>query len=190
MARDAQVGVSVVREAVARLRGEGLVVVRHGVGVFVVARGRRARIARAARRSADRREVLELRAALEPIAADTAARRATDARLLELRLLLGERDLARRSGDSRSFANADVELHRAVFRASGNRLAAAAGELAGPVLARQLMTDARALAEDEHLQQLHDRLIEAMEAGRAHRARRAAQLIAAREGEPRPRPPP
>jgi GntR family transcriptional repressor for pyruvate dehydrogenase complex len=189
MARDAHVSASVVREGLARLQGEGLVVIRHGVGVFVVSRGRRARMARAARRSADRREVLELRASLEPIAAGAAARRPTDARLLELRLLLGERDRARGSGHAQAFADADVEFHRAVFRASGNRLAAAAAALAGPVLARQLMTDAAALADDAHLQELHDRLIDAIEAGRASRARRAAQAIAAREGERTSRPP-
>jgi DNA-binding FadR family transcriptional regulator len=61
MARDAQVGIGVVREAVAALRAERLVQVRQGVGVFVMARPRKASVMRAARRTAGRRETFELR---------------------------------------------------------------------------------------------------------------------------------
>ena len=189
MAREASVGVGVVREALAQLRGEGLIQVRHGVGVFVTARRRKARMLRAAQRTATRREVLAMRAALEPVAAAAAARRPTSGQLMELRLRLEERDLERRAGDSESFAAADVEFHRAVVRMSGNRLAAAGAELAGPVLAGQLTANARHLAQDYHLQLLHERLVDAIELGRQSRARRAAQAIAAREGEPVSRPP-
>jgi DNA-binding FadR family transcriptional regulator len=189
MARDAQVGVAVVREAIAQLRGEGFVQVRHGVGVFVAARPRKARALRAARRTAGRREMFELRAALEPIVAEAATRRATEAGHLELRLLLGERELERRTGNSRSFAEADMAFHRAIFRMSGNRLAAAGAELAGPVLVGHVATNADAIASDDGLHVLHARLTEAIEEGRAGLARRAARAIAAHEGERAWRPP-
>ena len=189
MARDAQVALAVVREAIAQLRGEGLVQVRHGVGVFVAPRPRKARAVRAARRTATRRELFELRAALEPIIAEAAARRASQAGRLDLRLLLSERDLQRRSGDSRSFAMADVAFHRAVFRMGGNRLAAAGADLAGGAVVTRLETAAATIASDDRLHALHARLTDAIEGRRVGLARRAAQAIAAWEGEGLWRPP-
>jgi DNA-binding FadR family transcriptional regulator len=189
MAREAQVGVAVVREAIAQLRGEGLVRVRHGVGVFVAARPSKARTLRAARRTAGRQEMFELRAALEPIVAEAATRRATEAAQLELRLLLGERELERHTGNSRAFAVADIAFHRAIFRMSGNRLAAAGAELAGPDLVGHLATNADAIASDDRLQALHARLTDAIEEGRSSMARRAARAIAAHEGGRAVRPP-
>jgi GntR family transcriptional repressor for pyruvate dehydrogenase complex len=189
MARSAKVGVGVIREALAQLRGEGLVRIRHGVGIFVVAKPRRAKMIRAARRSAGRRELTQLRTALEPMAAGAAAARVTDARVLELRLLLGERDLARHQGDARRFAATDIALHRAIFRMSGNQLAATSAELAGPMLIGEIEARAAVLATDVHLQGLHGRLVDAIERGRVTTARRAALAIAEREGRRARQPP-
>ncbi|HYN64483.1 MAG TPA: FCD domain-containing protein [Candidatus Limnocylindrales bacterium] len=189
MARSAKVTISVIREALAQLRGEGLVRIRHGVGVFVVAKPRRAKMIRAARRTAGRRELTQLRMALEPMAAGAAATRATNARVLELRLLLGERDLARHTGDARRFAETDIALHRAVFRMSGNQLAATSVELAAPMLTGEFEARAEVLATDVHLQGLHGRLVDAIEMGRVTTARRAALAIAEREGHQSRQPP-
>jgi GntR family transcriptional repressor for pyruvate dehydrogenase complex len=189
MAKSAKVGLAVIREALAQLRGEGLVRVRHGVGVFVVRRPRRAKMIRAARRAAGRRELTQMRAALEPMAAASAATRVTDARVLELRLLLGERELARHTGDAHRFAATDVALHRAVFRMSGNQLAATSVELAGPMLLGDFEARAEMLATDVNLQRLHGRLVDAIEMGRVTTARRAALAIAEREGRRSIRPP-
>lgn len=182
MAKTAEVSVPVIRETLAQLRGEGLIEVRHGVGTHVSRRPRRARLIRAARRTASRREMSELRDALEPIAAAAAASRVTDARVVELHLLLGERELSCRTGDAHQFADADLALHRAVFRMSGNRLAATSVELAGPMLRRDLAAQADDLATDATLQRLHGQLVDAIEIGRATRAARVARSIAAREG--------
>ena len=182
MARDTKVGVAVIREAIAQLRGEGLVRVRHGVGVFVVAPPRKARAIRAARRSASRRELFELRGALEPIVAEAAAYRRREAAQLELRLLLSERDLTRHSGNARAFGEADVAFHRAIFRMSGNRLAATGAALAGAALIGHMETNAQVLAPDDGLQALHTQLADAIEARRPSLARRAAKSIATREG--------
>jgi GntR family transcriptional repressor for pyruvate dehydrogenase complex len=189
MAQVAEVSVPVIREALAQLRGEGLIRIRHGVGVFVTSRPRRARLIRAARRRAVRRDVAQLRASVEPLAAAAAAARVTDSRVLELRLLLGERELARRTGDARLFAEADMDLHRAVFRMSGNQLAATSVELAGPMLLRDAAAAASVLATDDRLQQLHALLVDAIEMRRPTLARRAALSIVARE-EPNTRGPP
>lgn len=183
MARDAQVGIGVVREAVAALRAERLVQVRHGVGVFVMARPRKASVMRAARRTAGRRETFELRASLEPIAAEAATRRATRYAQMELRLLVGERERMRRTGDALAFAEADIAFHRAIFRMSGNRLAATAAELAARDVVGHVVANAEAIAGDDELQTLHARLTEAIEERRAGLARRAARAIAMREGE-------
>ena len=182
MARDANVGLAVIREAIAQLRGEGLVRVRHGVGLFVATPPRKARALRAAGRSARRCELFELRASLEPIVAEAAARRATAAAQRDLRLLLNERDRIRHSGNARAFAEADVSFHRAIFRMSGNRLAAASAELAGPDLVVHLDANAEVLASAV-LQSLHARLTDAIHHGQASVARRAARAIAALEGE-------
>jgi GntR family transcriptional repressor for pyruvate dehydrogenase complex len=189
MAKSANVGLAAIREALAQLRGEGLVRIRQGVGVFVVAKPRRAKMIRAARRNANRRELTQLRAALEPMAAASAATRVTDARVLELRLLLGERELARHAGDAHQFAATDMALHRAVFRMSGNELAASSVELAGPMLLRTFEARAQMLAADFHLQRLHGRLVDAIERGRVTTARRAAQAIAEREDRRSMQPP-
>jgi DNA-binding FadR family transcriptional regulator len=189
MARDADVGIAVVREAIAQLRGQGFVEVRHGVGVFVAAKPRRAKGMRAARRTAARREMFELRAALEPMAAEAASLRRAAALQLELRLLLNERDRSRHTGDARSFAAADVAFHRVIFKMSGNQLAAAGGELAAPDWMSRVAANAEALASDSGLHALHGRLTDAIEAGRASLARRAAKAIVAREGKRAGRPP-
>ena len=189
MARDADVAVAVIREAVAQLRGEGFVEVRHGIGVFVAARPRRARAFRAARRTAGRREMFEVRAALEPLAAEAAARRATATARMELRLLLGERERSRYSGIAQAFAEADAAFHRTVLRMCGNRLAAAGGALAAPGVIRHLITNAEALASDADLQALHGRLTDAIEARRPSLARRCARAIVERESASGKRPP-
>jgi DNA-binding FadR family transcriptional regulator len=189
MAQAAEVSIPIIREALAQLRGEGLIRIRHGVGVFVASRPRRARLIRAARRRAARRDVAELRASVEPLAAAAAAARVTDSRVLELRLLLGERELARRTGNARQFAEADMDLHRAVLRMSGNQLAATSVELAGPMLLRDAAAAASVLATDDRLQQLHGLLVDAIEMHRPTLARRAALSIVARE-DPNTRGPP
>jgi DNA-binding FadR family transcriptional regulator len=189
MARDADVAVDVIREAIAQLRGEGFVEVKHGIGVFVAARRRKARALRAARRTASRREMFEVRAALEPLAAEAATRRAGRAAQLELRLLLGERERSRYSGIAQSFAEADIAFHRAVLRMCGNRLAAAGGELAAPGVIRHVVANAEALASDADLHALHGRLTDAIEARRPSLARRCARAIVARESAGARRPP-
>ena len=133
--------------------------------------------------------MFELRSALEPIAAEAAARRSTAAARLELRVLLSERERSRHTGDASSFAEADVAFHRAIFRMSRNRLAATGGELAAAEWIRHAHGHADALATNPDLHRLHARLTDAIEAGRASLARRAARAIAAHEGLRGGRPP-
>jgi DNA-binding FadR family transcriptional regulator len=89
----------------------------------------------------------------------------------------------RRTGDALAFAEADIAFHRAIFRMSGNRLAATAAELAARDVVGHVVANAEAIAGDDELQTLHARLTEAIEERRAGLARRAARAIAMREGE-------
>lgn len=82
--------------------------------------------------------LMELRRAIEPVAARLAAARATAeererlAELAERLRGLGERGL----GESEAYLDTDIELHRLVLRASGNRMfAGVLGDVIGEVLA-------------------------------------------------------
>ncbi|MGH2455747.1 MAG: FadR/GntR family transcriptional regulator [Candidatus Limnocylindria bacterium] len=184
LARQLGVGLGVVREAVAQLRAEGLVEVRHGIGTFVTRRHGAPRGLRAVRRRADRREVNELRRALDPVLAETAARRARPRHMADLRLAYRERWRARRSGNAEAFTDADQELHSAITRLAGNGLAAGAQRMASRLLRKEAVAQARRFAEDDRLDALHDALVDAIEGGRPTRARRAAAAIAAIESQP------
>ena len=179
----AELGVSlgVVREAVAALRGAGLLEVRHGIGVFVTRRRRAAPTLRAARLRSGRRELAEIRRVIEPMLAAAAARRVTEARMRELRFALSERWRAAAGGDAAGFARADLELHTAVARAAGNALGASAQAMASVAMRGELAGDARRLAADKLLESLHERLIEAIDDGQPRRAARAAADIIERE---------
>lgn len=118
-----RLGVSrnVVREAIARLRSDGIIESRQGVGAFLV----RTEPATALRFDAvsvenleDFRHVFELRAVLEIRAAGLAAARRDPAGMKDLKAALD-----RMSGSDKWEAtgvDADLAFHRAVARATGN----------------------------------------------------------------------
>jgi DNA-binding GntR family transcriptional regulator len=108
-----QLGVSLtpVRNAVETLAGEGLIEVRPRSGTFV-----------ASLSIEDVEEVLDLRCALECLAAEKAAARLTDADISKARSLV--ETLAapiRDDGDRRTHENANSRLHQILIRAAGNR---------------------------------------------------------------------
>jgi GntR family transcriptional repressor for pyruvate dehydrogenase complex len=114
---------TVVREAISRLRSDGLVQARQGVGVFVLDdHGRRPfRITGGEELSS--REIIritELRMAFDVQASVLAASRRTAADVHKLRAALGE---MRRALDSGELGDAaDLAFHRAVAAATGNPL--------------------------------------------------------------------
>lgn len=134
----ARFGVSrtVVREAVARLKSAGLVESRQGSGVFVREPNLEMRFQldpRSIRSSpAAVLEVVEVRRALESEAAALAATRHTRAQLAELRAAVAA--IAREEAAGGDGVRPDVELHRAIARASGNRHFAALWDFMGPLL--------------------------------------------------------
>jgi DNA-binding FadR family transcriptional regulator len=128
----------------------------------------------------------ELRRGLEKVIAETAATRATAARLRELRFALGERVLAGRSGDPGAFVDADLLLHRRVAQASGNLLGSSLHQMASIGLRGELRAEAHRLASDERLEKLHAALVDAIERGRRGSAGRVAAVIASIEMEAHP----
>jgi DNA-binding FadR family transcriptional regulator len=133
-----RLGVSrtVVREAVSRLKSAGLVESRQGSGVFVREPNLEMRFQldpRTIRTSAAAvLEVVEIRRALESEAAALAAARHTRAQLAEIKGALA--DLAREEAAGKDGVRSDMELHRAIARASGNRHFPALWDFIGPLL--------------------------------------------------------
>lgn len=121
LTRAARVSRTVVREAVAALRAEGLVVTRQGVGAFVSAEPQRApfRIEPERMQSlGDILSVMELRLGVEIESAGIAAERASRAHVKAIGAALEAISRAAQAG--RSAVDEDLAFHRAIAEATGN----------------------------------------------------------------------
>jgi GntR family transcriptional regulator, transcriptional repressor for pyruvate dehydrogenase complex len=121
LTRAARVSRTVVREAVAALRAEGLVVTRQGVGAFVSAEPQRApfRIEPERMRTLDDiLGVMELRLGVEIESAGLAAERASRAQIKAIAAALEA--IERAAGDGKSAVDEDLAFHRAIAEATGN----------------------------------------------------------------------
>ncbi|MFN7027463.1 MAG: FadR/GntR family transcriptional regulator [Pseudorhizobium sp.] len=113
---------TVVREAVAALRSDGLVEVRQGAGIFVIAQ----QVATAAHRRVDKArvssdlEVLEVRIPLEIEAAGLAAMRRSPAQ--EEEIFECHRQVLRCLENDQSIREADLALHLSIADATNNPL--------------------------------------------------------------------
>jgi len=113
---------TVVREAVAALRADGLVVTRRGSGAYVAANPTASPFRIAAPeldKIGDILDVMELRLAVEVEAAALAAERASRKQVAAIRTALRGIDRALRSGDGA--VAEDFAFHRAIAEATGNR---------------------------------------------------------------------
>src|SRR5512134_485178 len=121
LTRAAGVSRTVVREAVAALRAEGLVITRQGVGAFVSAEPQRApfRIEPERMQSLDDiLAVMELRLGVEIESAGLAAERATKGQVRTILSALNSIEEASAAG--RSAVDEDLAFHRAIAEATGN----------------------------------------------------------------------
>src|SRR2546423_6837194 len=121
LTRAARVSRTVVREAVAALRAEGLVITRQGVGAFVSAMPNQAPFRLDPERMQSLEEILnvmELRLGVEIESAGLAAERATKAQIRAIGTALDAMDSA--SEEGKSAVDEDLELHRAIAEATGN----------------------------------------------------------------------
>ena len=121
----AEHGVSrtVVREAVAALRADGMIEARQGAGVFVLSReeaGSRPRLwDERAQTISSIIEILELRAAVEIEAAGLAAQRCSPAQ--EARIVETYHAMAKQLEEGVSTEQGDFEFHTAIALATNNR---------------------------------------------------------------------
>jgi GntR family transcriptional repressor for pyruvate dehydrogenase complex len=171
---------TVVREAVAALRAEGLLTTRQGSGAFVAADGSRVpfRIDPEGLSSiADVLEVMELRLAIEVESAALAAQRTTATRLAPIAKALREIEAA--IGRDEPAITEDFAFHCAIAAASGNpRFAAFLEYLGRHVIPRQSIRVGVGPPEVqrrylERIQREHGRIYAAIRAGRAGSAREA-----------------
>src|SRR5437660_693748 len=121
LTRAARVSRTVVREAVAALRAEGLVITRQGVGAFVSAEPTRApfRIEPERLQSLDEIfNVMELRLGVEIESAGLAAERASKADVRAIAAAL--QAIAPVAGEGQAAVDEDLAFHRAIAEATGN----------------------------------------------------------------------
>jgi GntR family transcriptional repressor for pyruvate dehydrogenase complex len=121
LTRAARVSRTVVREAVAALRADGLVVTRQGVGAFVSAAPQQAPFRIDTERLHELEEILyvmELRLCVEIESAGLAAERASRAQVRAIDAALEAMDRATAQG--KAAVDEDLALHRAIAEGTGN----------------------------------------------------------------------
>lgn len=169
------VSMSVVREAMSRLKHDGLIISVQGVGAFVARQVRTPTF----RLDTDNRQpglarIFELRRAVESEAAALAAQRRTDEHLQRLRGALDEMEQAVQL--KHSGADADVRFHQIVADATGNPLFAEMYAFLATHIDLAIATARIHSALHGTWQQAHDEhltIFQALEAGRPEPARQA-----------------
>lgn len=174
---------TVIREAIANLRANGLVNPRQGVGVFVTDQPFAQPFTLEAGTGDALYEavaVLELRIALEVETAGLAAARRTPQLVATMREALGKMDAAIAAGDD-AIAQ-DLAFHRAIASATGNyhfvNLFNYLGEFLMPRARLNTSLIARESRGDylRHINEEHERVFEAIAAGDSEAARGAMRL--------------
>jgi GntR family transcriptional repressor for pyruvate dehydrogenase complex len=177
---DMGVSRTVVREAVAALRADGLVITRRGSGAYVAQNPTASpfRInAPQLGRLTDVLAVMELRLAVEVEAAALAAERANRKQIAAVRTALRDIDRALKQGDGA--VAEDFAFHRAIAEATGNAQFPRFLEFLGShVIPRQSVrlsvdTPAERRAYLERIQQEHERIVAGIAGGDADEARQA-----------------
>lgn len=173
---------TVVREAVAALRADGLVTTRQGLGAFVASDVQRwpFRIDQSDLKSvADVLRLLELRMSIEIEASGLAAERHSSEELAQIKAALLAIDSEIESGGNA--INADFEFHLAIFRSAGNRYFPQLLQFLGHfIIPRQMINVERESdgQRDQYLRRIqaeHVAIYEAIRSGNALRARNAAR---------------
>ncbi|MCX7366658.1 MAG: FadR/GntR family transcriptional regulator [Alphaproteobacteria bacterium] len=171
---------TVVREAVAGLRADGLVITRRGSGAYVAPNPTASPFRIPARRQpsiGEVLEVMELRLAVEVEAAALAAERATRRQVAGIRTALRAIDRALKGGDGA--VAEDFAFHRAISEATGNsqfpRFLAFLGSHVIPRQSVRLSVDTPAERRRylERIQHEHGRIVTGIAGGDGAEARRA-----------------
>ena len=125
------------------------------------------------------RSLTELRVAVEPIAAQHAALRATPGQRERLVELAGD---LRRFGDSglgdgKEFLRADIEFHSLLLEASGNEMFAALGDTIGEILIGRTGLGLQPAYPEQEALGMHEALADAVAAGHPSEAELHARAL-------------
>ena len=162
LARRLGLGRGAVRMALVRLEHDGLVERE---------RNRGARVRRVS--DAEAVEILEVRAALESLAARKAAQRATPKDVRELRAILREMGAKRERGDLMAVSDANARLHRRIVEISGHdTVRRMSGMLISQIVRFQYRT-VLLPGRPERSHREHTAIVDAIAAGDAEGAERA-----------------
>jgi DNA-binding FadR family transcriptional regulator len=176
LCRQVGVGRNTVREAVQTLVHLGLLERRQGSGTYVTATSEVPRDLGRLLSAAERREVAELRLALDVSAAALAARRRTDDDLVALWQASGARGEARDRGDLQGIVDADIALHRAVAAAAHNSVLLQVYDSVLPTFAAGVRDDMSSHVGGTYDAE-HDAIVSAIADGDSDRAAAAARSL-------------
>jgi DNA-binding FadR family transcriptional regulator len=158
---------TVIREAVAALRAEGMIATRQGIGSFVATQPITFRLEPELSDSlAEALHIMELRTAVEVEAAGLAAERATEPQTQAIRDALGAIDAAIQQGET-AIAE-DFALHAAITDATGNPQFRKFLDFLGRFVIPRSIVRIRALNSRAYLmsfQEEHRAIVAAIEAG-------------------------
>lgn len=167
-----------LREAVRILQARGRLVVKHGQGVFV-ARLRSEQELRAALQQAEIsiNELFAMREVLEVPAAGWAAERITPEQIAGLRETLSALDAAfdEEPCDFARPAGLDAQFHLGIAGAAGNRFLQQTSNVLNDILLSGMETTLLISGRREKSRRQHHRILDALAAGDAPAARRAAR---------------
>jgi len=161
------VGRNTVREAVQSLVHAGLLERRQGSGTYVLSRSELAVTMGRQIADARQRDVVEVRRALEVEAGRLAARRRTAADAASLLTRRDERAAAYQAGDLEAMVATDLDLHRAIVRATANPVLVTLYENLLDAIGENIRFN---FVTDTHGHDAHDVLVEAIVAGDDGRA--------------------
>lgn len=181
MAREFGVSRTVMREAIARLKADGLVVTQQGRGIFVASSSASLPF----RLKADLEDVaallkiIELRIGFEVEAAGLAAKRRSSADLKRMRKALDDMAHAIEDRDLERGVAADVYFHTALCQATQNEHFASLHEFLSAYLMDSIHISryrtSRAQGLERSVQAEHEAIFKAIEAGDAEAARASAR---------------
>lgn len=175
------VSITVVREALSRLKSDGLIASHQGKGVFVEdnAKARPFRLATAGESQSSIRHIFELRMAVEMQAASLAAERRTRANLKAMQACL--KVMKPSHGSFEQALASDIAFHLAVAEATQNPLIVNFMRFLQPHLYESISlaraNSARKSETEMIVYKDHCAIYEAIEANDPHRARLAARRV-------------
>jgi GntR family transcriptional repressor for pyruvate dehydrogenase complex len=165
------------REAVRILQAEGRLVVKHGQGVFV-AEPETPRLLRAALSEVDHdfAELFDMREVLEVPASKWAAKRQDPLRMAAVSAALErlETTLTNESGDLDELQRLDAAFHLSIVEAAGNRYLLQTQSVLNEIMKRGMPTTLEVVGRIERSRVEHRKILDAILAGDAQVAGRAA----------------